>query len=139
MPFVHRWGRLAAHPFHWNGEHDIDTTHELERQHILDSIASALQRPFKEMEFIKETKEVRFGDLWLLYAPDTVVVTELVPIGSTKLRLAEAVRVVSCTPVTSGCDAETRMEAWQVKSDVHVRDGDTVGWSTEMWTDDSSF
>jgi hypothetical protein len=134
MPFVHRWSRLAAHPLHWNGEHDIDTTHELERQYILDSIASAMERHFKEMESIKETREVRFEDLWLLYAPGTIVVTELLPIGSTKVRLAEAVRVVSCTPVMSGCDGKTRIEAWQVKSDVHVCDGDTLGWCTETWT-----
>lgn len=134
MPFVHRWGRLAAHPFHWDGEHDIDSTHEVERHYMLDSISSALDRTFKEMELITATREVRFEDLWLIYTPGTIVVTELVPTGSTKLRLPEAVRVVSCSPVMSDCGGKTRLETWQVKSDVHLHNGDTLGWCTETWT-----
>lgn len=122
-PFIHRWDRIIAYQPFW-----ADHMDQMRWQHIHDSLESALVGSLKELEQIKETGEVKFDNLWLIYAPGTVVVTEIPP-STSNLRASSAARVLTCNSVSRG----NGEQVLQVQSEVFETDGTTSGWAVETW------
>jgi hypothetical protein len=122
-PFIHRWDRIIAYQPFWANHMD-----QMRWQHIHDSLKSTLVSSLKELDRIKQTGEVKFDDLWLIYAPGTVVVTEIPP-STSNLRASSAARVLNCTSVSRG----NGEQVLHVQSEVFETDGTNSGWVVETW------